>query len=189
MGAELAGVHLGRLDPHEDDRGTFTEVFATHWGTGVDPTQWSLVRSHAGVLRGMHLHLRHDELLTVTSGVLWVGLHDLRPESPTAGRSQLLRLAGEEPTTLAFPRGLVHGWIAETAVTHLQAVSESYVDYAATDNLGCRWDDPDLGLDWPVAPRTTSRRSAGFGSLSDLRAVVAASAGRPFAIDLGAAAR
>jgi dTDP-4-dehydrorhamnose 3,5-epimerase len=103
-----------------------------------------------------------------------VGLHDLRPGSRTVGVSQLIRLSDDAPSYLSWPRGLVHGWIAESAVTHLQAVSESYVDYAEDDNWGCHWDDPDLALDWPVPPRTTSERSQRFGTLSDLRAVVEA---------------
>ncbi|MGN6695564.1 MAG: dTDP-4-dehydrorhamnose 3,5-epimerase family protein [Aquihabitans sp.] len=169
----IAGVRTGPLEPHEDHRGSFTEVFAAQWPTGVSPMQWSMVRSHAGALRGMHLHLRHDEYLTVISGSLWVGLHDLRPGSTTLGASQLIRLSGDAPTYLAWPRGLVHGWVAESDVTHLQAVSESYADYSADDNQGCRWDDPELGLDWPVPPRIISDRSEGFGTLSDLRAAVA----------------
>ncbi len=182
MGNAIHGVRTGRLQEHTDARGSFTEVFADHWGTGVAPTQWSVVRSRRGVLRGMHLHVRHDELLSVISGVLWVGLYDLRPASPTCGASELIRLDADEPTYLAFPRGLVHGWIAETATTHLQAVSESYADYCADDNLGCRWDDPELGLVWPTVPEITSERSQGFGSLSDLRAAVAA-IGAPTASD------
>lgn len=174
----IDGVRHQRLEVHVDHRGSFTEVFAGHWPTGIAPTQWSVVRSHEGALRGMHVHLRHDEYLTVLSGTLWVGLHDLRPGSRTVGASQLIRLSGDAPSYLSWPRGLVHGWIAESAVLHLQAVSESYVDYAEDDNWGCRWDDPDLGIDWPVAPRTISDRSQGFGSLSDLRAAVEASAGR-----------
>ena len=174
----IAGVRAGHLEPHGDPRGSFTEVFASHWPTGVAPMQWSLVRSHAGALRGMHLHLRHDEYLTVVSGTLWVGLHDLRPGSSTEGASQLVRLSGDDPTYLAWPRGLVHGWIAESDATHLQAVSEPYVDYASDDNRGCRWDDVDLALDWPVRPRITSERSEGFGTLSELRAFVAGNGGR-----------
>lgn len=183
----IAGVRSGALEPHEDPRGSFTEVFASQWPTGVIPTQWSIVRSHAGALRGMHLHLRHDEYLTVISGTLWVGLHDLRPGSATVGASQLIRLSGDAPSYLAWPRGLVHGWVAESDVTHLQAVSESYVDYATDDNLGCRWDDHELALDWPVTPRTISDRSEGFGTLSDLRAFVERHEGRTATSDLGAA--
>lgn len=172
----IEGVRLGALEAHADERGSFTELFAAHWATGVEPTQWSIVRSEPGALRGMHLHLRHDELLSVIAGTLWVGLHDLRPGSPTLGTSQLVRLAEDAPAYLAFPRGLVHGWIAETPVTHLQAVSEPYATYHADDNRGCRWDDPELGLDWPVVPHLIAERSRSFGSLSALRASFAASA-------------
>lgn len=184
----IDGVQVGALRPHADERGSFTEVYASHWGTEVDPTQWSVVRSEPGALRGMHLHRRHDEYLTVVDGILWVGLHDLRPGSLTEGAAMLIRLDGATPQYLAFPRGLVHGWIAETPVLHLQAVSESYVSYGADDNGGCRWDDPELGVDWPIRPTSISERSAAFGSLSDLRAAVAGPAGRPATAALDAAA-
>ncbi|HEX2578700.1 MAG TPA: dTDP-4-dehydrorhamnose 3,5-epimerase family protein [Aquihabitans sp.] len=167
---QLDGVRQVALVPHEDERGSFTEVFATHWDTGVEPTQWSLVRSEARALRGMHIHARHGEYLSVLSGVLWVGLHDLRPTSPTRGMGQLIRLSGDEPSGLSIPSGIVHGWIAEVAAAHLQAVSESFATYGADDNEGCRWDDPDLGFTWPLAPTLVSARSEAFGSLSDLRA-------------------
>lgn len=166
----IEGVALVALDAHVDARGSFTEVFADHRDTDLAPVQWSIVRSEPGALRGMHLHHRHDELVSVVAGVLWVGLHDLRPDSPTLGRGQLLRLSGDLPTRLSFPSGVVHGWIAETHVTHLQAVSESYASYADDDNDGCRWDDPELGFAWPLAPTLISPRSAGFGSLRSLRA-------------------
>jgi dTDP-4-dehydrorhamnose 3,5-epimerase len=171
-GTEIDGVRLLPLHPHHDERGTFTEVFAAHWGAGIDPAQWSVVHSAPGVLRGMHLHLRHDELVTVVAGVLWVGLHDLRPGSATSGAASLIRLDGQRPTTLSFPRGIVHGWLAETPVVHLQAVSEAYDRYGADDNEGCRWDDPGLGIAWPAPPTAVSPRAAAFGSLSDLRADV-----------------
>jgi dTDP-4-dehydrorhamnose 3,5-epimerase len=167
-----------------DPRGSFTEIHATHWGTGVEPTQWSLVRSEPGALRGMHLHTRHGEYLSVVSGLLWVGLHDLRPDSPTYGDGQLVRLSGDEPCGLTIPSQVVHGWIAERPTAHLQAVSESYATYGGDDNHGCRWDDPDLGFTWPMSPTLISERSAAFGTLSELRTIVealglrAATAGR-----------
>ena len=166
----IEGVVHVALDAHVDARGSFTEVFASHWNTGIEPAQWSVVRSEAGALRGMHLHRRHHELVSVVSGVLWVGLHDLRPDSPTSGRGQLIRLSGDEPSRLSFPSGIVHGWIAETPAMHLQAVSEPFATYADDDNLGCRWDDRDLGFTWPLTPTLVSPRSAAFGSLRSLRA-------------------
>lgn len=167
-GRTIAGVKLMRLDRNEDDRGAFTEVFCAEWPTGIDPTQWSLVESRAGVLRGMHLHRRHDEYFMVISGRATVGLHDLRAGSPTYGHGSTYELTGPD-CFLSFPRGLVHGWLFHERSLHLQAVSESYVNYGSDDNHGCRWDDPELGIDWPFAPTELSPRAAGFPSLRSLR--------------------
>ncbi|MCH8346086.1 MAG: dTDP-4-dehydrorhamnose 3,5-epimerase family protein, partial [Chloroflexi bacterium] len=69
-----AGVHLRPLQANEDDRGVFTEVFRKVWDTGVDPVQWNFVTSRAGVLRGVHVHVRHDDYLILVKGRASVGL-------------------------------------------------------------------------------------------------------------------
>lgn len=168
-GVAVAGVVVTALEAHHDARGSFTEVYAVERDHTLSPTQWSIVRSEAGALRGMHFHRRHDEFLTIVSGRLFVGLHDLRPDSPTAGAGALYVLDAVSPASIAFPRGLVHGWMADGPVVHLQAVSESYSTYGSDDNEGCRWDDPALGIRWPAAPRFVSSRADAFGSLEDLR--------------------
>ena len=168
-GAPLQGVVLQHLVVHHDDRGSFAEVLSTERDTGLAPQQWSVVRSVARSLRGMHYHLRHDECVSVVDGRLSVGLHDLRVGSETFGRSGLYDLTGADPAYLYFPRGLVHGWVAHEATTHLQAVSETYASYGADDNNGCRWDDPELDLPWPVTPTVFSERSRSFGPLAELR--------------------
>ena len=133
------------------------------------PQQWSVVRSVPRSLRGMHHHVRHDECVSVVAGRMSVGLYDLRVDSETFGRSALYDLTGADPAHLCFPRGLVHGWVAHEATTHLQAVSETYASYGADDNNGCRWDDPELDLPWPVTPTVFSERSRSFGPLAELR--------------------
>ncbi len=62
------GVVLTALTPHADDRGVFTELFRECWPTAIRPIQWNVVSSKAGVLRGVHVHVRHDDYLTVASG-------------------------------------------------------------------------------------------------------------------------
>ncbi|MEM9036999.1 MAG: dTDP-4-dehydrorhamnose 3,5-epimerase family protein [Actinomycetota bacterium] len=168
-GDQLHEVRLLRLDRHDDDRGSFTEVFCSHWETGIDPTQWSLVRSGTGVLRGMHVHLRHDEYVMVISGRMSVGLHDLRPGSPTRGRGAVYELHGGEDLCLTFPRGIVHGWLAHEPSVHLQAVSEAHEFYGDDDNNGCHWSDPELGIEWPFEPTVVSPRADAFPSLAELR--------------------
>jgi len=167
-GGALGGVRLIALEPHEDERGRFTEVFARHWDCGIEPAQWSVVESEAGALRGMHLHRRHDEYLMVVAGHMSVGLYDARPGSATEGYSSRYELSAADPAFLTFPAGLIHGWLAHESTVHLQAVSEAYVAYADDDNEGCHWSDPDLGINWPFTPTLVAERADAFPSLREL---------------------
>ena len=171
-GVAIAGTRLVPLDVHADERGSFAEIWAAHWDSGITPEQWSLVHSEAGVLRGMHLHARHDEYVLVVTGTMSLGLYDARQDSPTSGQWGLYLLDGADPHYLSWPPGLVHGWLSHTDTIHVQAVSEAYVTYGLDDNHGCRWDDPDLGIPWPFTPSTVSDRAEDFPSLRELLATV-----------------
>jgi dTDP-4-dehydrorhamnose 3,5-epimerase len=164
----IDGTRLRRLDVHEDARGSFTEFFSKSWDTGDSPAQWSVVTSSKGVLRGMHLHRRHDEGFLLLEGRASVGLRDVRPGSPTEGVSSLFEFSGDDLTYLTFPRGIVHGWFFHEPSIHLQSVSETYADYGDDDNLGCHWSDPALEISWPGAPTLVASRADGFGSLAVL---------------------
>jgi len=168
----IEGVTTRSIEVKTDQRGTFAEVYSDRWDLPIAPRQWSVVRSTAGTLRGMHFHLRHDEYLMPVSGRCFVGLHDLRPHSATAGRSMMIELDGAEPKCIAFPRGVVHGWYFPVDTLHLQAVSEPYSEYHADDNYGCHYADPELGLCWPGAPTAISGDAKEFPSLGSLRARV-----------------
>ncbi len=170
QGSEIEGVELRALQPARDERGTFTEMFAEHWDSGVDPVQWSIVQSQSGVFRGMHLHQRHDEYVAIVSGRMFVGLHDLRESSPTFRVASLYHLTADDPACIALPRGLLHGWLFPEPTVHLQAVSEAYATYGADDNEGCHWSDSGLGIDWPFAPSIVSPRADSFGSVDALLA-------------------
>jgi len=175
-GQPIEGVELKNLTMHRDARGSFTEVFQEHWGTVLKPCQWSVVHSVENVFRGCHLHLRHDEYFCLLQGEASVGLRDERPNSPTFGNWQLYRLHGADLAALVFPVGLVHGWYFYTESMHLQAVSESYVDYGADDNFGVHWSDPSLEIPWQIDREPLlAERAAGFGTLAEMRAAVAAS--------------
>ena len=159
------GVCVRSLVGHRDDRGCFTEVFRAEWETGVAPVQWNVVESQAGVLRGVHVHLLHDDYLILVSGRASIGLKDLRPESPTAGLATVVELAGERLQALTIPPGVAHGFYFHEPSRHLYAVSR-YFDPA--DELGCHWNDSELGIRWPVTQAITSRRDAAAPSLSVL---------------------
>ncbi|MGH7819953.1 MAG: dTDP-4-dehydrorhamnose 3,5-epimerase family protein, partial [Candidatus Binatia bacterium] len=102
-GAGLHGVERRRLETHPDARGTFTEMFRESWDCGVRPVQWSLARSRAGVLRGVHVHLVHDDYLVIVDGRAAIGLRDLRRGSPTEGRAALVELSADDLAALVIP--------------------------------------------------------------------------------------
>jgi dTDP-4-dehydrorhamnose 3,5-epimerase len=164
-----AGVRLVPLTPHADERGVFTELFRASWEVGVAPIQWNAVSSHANVLRGVHAHVRHTDYLTLAVGHATIGLHDLRPESPTEGLGTTVELDSEAPAALVIPVGVAHGFYFHTERSvHVYAVSH---EFDPNDELGCRWDDPELDIAWPCSQPLISLRDEALGSLSDLRAV------------------
>ncbi len=163
------GVVLTPLVPHADDRGVFTELHRLEWDTGVEPVQWNAVRSEPGVLRGVHVHVRHDDYLVVFAGRATVGLADLRETSPTFGLKTCVELRGDEPAGLSIPCGVAHGFLFHEPSLHIYAVSH-YWDMA--DELGCRWDDPDLAIPWPACDPLVSPRDEALPGYAELMATL-----------------
>src|SRR5450759_435004 len=160
----IAGVRLEQLQSHPDSRGTFTEIFRRSWPTGVNPVQWNVVRSAPGVMRGVHVHPVHDDYLALVAGRATVGLCDLRPGASTSGLT--LEMDGLAPTALTIPHGVAHGFLFHEQSMHVYATSEYF---GAADELGCRWDDPQLGIPWPVSKVMLSPRDEGLPALAELR--------------------
>ena len=171
VGSLPHGLRLSPLEPHRDDRGTFLELYREEWDTGVDPIQWNAVHSEAGVLRGVHVHPRHDDYLTVVRGRATVGVQDLRQDSPTEGAAACVELSGEQPAAISIPHGVAHGFYFNEPSTHIYAVSR-YWD--TTDELGCRWDDPSLEIPWPQREARISPRDEVLPPLSTLLAELSA---------------
>jgi len=160
-----AGVILTNLAMHPDERGVFTEVYRKQWDTGVDPVQWNVVNSRKGVLRGVHVHLRHDDYLLILSGRATVGLRDLRRGSDTYGLAAKADLSGDELRAITIPHGVAHGFLFHEPSIHLYAVSR-YWDTA--DELACFWGDAGLAIEWPFEPSHVSERDAAAPSLAEL---------------------
>jgi dTDP-4-dehydrorhamnose 3,5-epimerase len=160
------------LEPHADERGVFTELHRADWDTGVAPVQWNAVRSEAGVLRGVHVHPRHDDYLLLVAGRATVGLRDLRPGAPAGGRACCVELDAAAPRAITIPHGVAHGFYFHEASLHVYAVSH-YWDPA--DELGCHWADPELGIGWPVSEARLSPRDAALPLLAGLAVELARS--------------
>lgn len=159
------GVVLRDLVPHADNRGIFTELHRDEWQSGPRPVQWNAVRSKANVLRGVHVHRRHADELVVLDGVMLLALHDLRPDSATRGLGLMVELRGDTPRSAEIPPGVAHGFFFPAPAIYIYAVSE-YFD--ATDELGCRFDSPELGLKWPTTAPVLSPRDAGAPGYAEM---------------------
>ena len=96
----------------------------------------------------MHWHNHHHDLIAPAAGTLLLGLSDLRRGSPTEGTAELLELDARRPAAALVPPGVAHGLYSREPTVTLYAVSR-YWD--ADDELGVVFDDPDLGVPWPVS--------------------------------------
>ncbi len=171
MHGDRAGIHgvaERPLQPIADERGTLVELYRSAWTPEFAPVQWNLVRNRSNALRGFHCHVRHTDLLAIVDGTMVLGLKDLRVDSPTHQRSQRLTMTPETGLVM-IPPGVGHGFYFTEPTTLLNAVSH---EWSKDDELGCRWDDPDLGLDWGCADPIISERDTSAGTLSELRRIV-----------------
>ena len=143
--------------------GNSPRFFRASWPTQAEPLQWNVVSSIAGVLRGVHVHRRHADYLAVASGRLTLGLVDLRGGAPA--NACRIDLDAERPAAVTFPPGVAHGFYFPEPAVHVYAVSR-YFD--ATDELGCRWNDPGLAIPWDVVAPRLSPRDMALPPLGDL---------------------
>jgi len=117
----------------------------------------------------VHVHRRHADYLTVVAGRASVGLCDLRPVSGTPERATIVDLDSERPAAIMIPTGVAHGFLFRAPSIHVYAVTHTW---DPDDELGCRWDDPELGIPWPSEPTSVSERDLALPRLAELRAAL-----------------
>ncbi len=168
---EIAGVERVLIESREDGGVVSSEVFQRQWQLGIDPIQWNAVRSEPNVLRGVHVHVVHEDYLLLLQGRMLLGLRDLRPGSPTEGKTAMLELTPSRLQAVRIPPGVAHGFYFPQPSLHLYSVSH-YWNLA--DELGCHWSDPELQFDWPVREPLLSPRDTSAGSLREMVATLRA---------------
>jgi dTDP-4-dehydrorhamnose 3,5-epimerase len=142
-GSILDVTHVN-LDRFEDDRGFFEETFRAVWFPGSSFVQANLSRSRSRVLRGLHYHLRQQDLWIIPEGEAFVALVDLRGNSPSYLAVETLRLSG--PNAVHIPPGVAHGFYAADDLLMSYLVT-AYHD--GSDELGVSWADPEFAVPWP----------------------------------------
>jgi dTDP-4-dehydrorhamnose 3,5-epimerase and related enzymes len=165
MGVTIDGVTVVDLEVHSDVRGSFVEFYRESWlPTDRSALQGNVSRSTAGTLRAMHFHRRQWDYWFVLSGEMFVALVDLRAGSPSERVTSTMRLSGDTPQGLFIPPGVAHGFLAETDLV-LEYLVDRYFD--GTDECEIAWNDPGLGIDWPVADPLLSDRDRNSPGLAE----------------------
>jgi len=148
-----------------DDRGFFLEWFnARAFATAGLPTafvQDNHSRSAAGVVRGLHYQLARPQgkLVRVTRGAVMGAAVDIRVGSPTFGRSTTFDLSDQNLGMIWIPPGFAHGFCA---LIDADVVYKCTDFYAADDDHGVLWNDPDLAIPWPAAAARVSAKDARY---------------------------
>lgn len=164
----LDGPLIIEPEVHGDDRGFFLESWnaQTFAEAGLDIAfaQDNHSRSDKGVLRGLHFQNPQPQgkLLRVVSGAVFDVAVDLRHSSETFGKWIGVELSAENKRMLWVPRGFAHGFL--TLKDGTDFLYKCDAPYAPEHEQVLSWDDPDLGIDWPLEglePRLSERDRAG----------------------------
>lgn len=169
--APLKGAFVVELERIEDDRGFFArsfcqEEFRAH---GLSPVvaqcnvSWN---RRKGTLRGMHFQAKpHEEakLVRCTRGAIWDAIVDLREDSPTRLRWHAVELSADNRLALYVPEGFAHGF--QTLQDDSEVLYQMAESYRPGLARGIPWNDPKLGIGWPLADPILSERDRGYPPL------------------------
>lgn len=153
---EIDGLLVFEPRVFEDERGAFFESFnlsrfreAT--GLDVDFVQDNHSISRRNVLRGLHYQVdphAQGKLVRVVRGAAWDVAVDIRAGSPTYGKWAAVELSATNRKQFWIPPGFAHGFLALEDGTEFLYKTTAYWDKES--NRTIRWDDPDIGVEWPV---------------------------------------
>jgi len=142
-----------------DERGFFYESWNkrsfAELGIAADFVQDNHSRSGRGVLRGLHYQIEHAQgkLVRVVSGAVFDVAVDLRQSSPNFGQWVGYELSAENQRMMWIPPGFGHGFLVLSDSADFLYKTTAY--YASQWDRGIRWDDPQIGVQWPLEATPT----------------------------------
>jgi dTDP-4-dehydrorhamnose 3,5-epimerase len=166
-------VILVEPDVHRDPRGFFLETYHqrkyAEGGIAGPFVQDNHSRSVKGTLRGLHAQRQHPQgkLVRAVEGEMFDVAVDIRPASATFGRWVGVRLSGENLCQLYIPPGFAHGFCVLSEIVHVEYKCTDF--YRPEDEIGVAWDDPDIGIAWPITDPVISGKDRALPRLRDLR--------------------
>ena len=169
---ELQGLVILEPQVFGDARGFFMETWnrRRYAEAGLDAgfVQDNISVSRRGALRGLHFQNPNPQgkLVSVLQGEVFDVAVDLRRSSPTFGRWHGLTLSSDNKRQFFVPPGFAHGFVvlSETAMFHYKCTDF----YSPKDELAIRWDDPEIGITWPLENPTLSAKDLNGLRLKDV---------------------
>lgn len=169
---ELEGLVIIEPKVFGDARGFFLETWNQRRyreaGIDADFVQDNISVSRRGILRGLHFQnpVAQGKLVSVLQGEVFDVAADIRRHSPTFGRWHGLSLSAENKRQFFIPPGFAHGFqvLSDTAMFHYKCTDF----YSPKDELAIRWNDPNIGIKWPITVPVLSERDAKAPWLKDI---------------------
>lgn len=170
LDTEIPDLVLIEPDVHGDERGFLVETFrADTWrelGVDAEFVQDNHSRSGRGTLRGLHFQTSPGQakLVHCLKGVIFDAVVDLRRDSPSFGRWEGHELDDLTHRQLYVPIGFAHGFCVLSETADVAYKLSNYYDPAT--EAGIAWNDPEIGIEWPIADPILSERDRSAPRLS-----------------------
>jgi dTDP-4-dehydrorhamnose 3,5-epimerase len=168
----LEGLLIIEAHCYRDERGFFLETFQEEryreFGIMERFVQQNHSRSSAKMLRGLHFQVKRPQaqIVTVMRGRIFDVAVDLRRASPTFGKYFGIELSDEGSRQIYMAPGFAHGFCVLSDWADIHYNVSRYYDHA--DEGGLLWNDPDMGINWPINTPILSPRDADYPHLKDL---------------------
>ena len=173
VATEIPGVVLVEPKIHGDERGFFLETYHTERyreaGIAAAFVQDNHSYSRRGILRGLHGQSPHAQgkLVRVIEGEIYDVAVDVRRGSPTYGRWVGFQLSAKNYRQLYVPPGLVHGFCVTSEGAQVEYKCTEF--YHPEAEFSVAWNDPELGIDWPVRDPILSGKDRSAPRLRDVQ--------------------
>jgi len=160
----IKGIFEIQLKPYEDRRGFFMRVYDTQLFEEYKIDRNWVQENHSlsvekGVIRGMHFQFPpHSEakLIRIINGKIYDVFIDLRKGSPTFGQWDSITLSADNKKMIYIPRGFAHGFCTLTENCEILYKMDNY--YAPNSEGNIKWNDADIGINWPVSDPIISEK-------------------------------
>jgi len=173
---EIEGLKVITPEVREDERGYFMETYQYEdfKAAGIDQVfvQDNQSASVKGVLRGLHFQIQYpqDKLVRVLRGEVYDVAVDLRPGSRTYGKYFGVRLSAENKKQFFIPKNFAHGFLVLSDIAEFAYKCTDF--YHPNDEGGMMWNDPKIGVEWPVPEGMEliiSEKDQKWGGIEELR--------------------